>query len=59
MKHFYFLLLLTISSVLFAQSVPYNVDRKKFPLGEDYQKLLPQKLGLWTRFSFHDFLPGH
>lgn len=58
MKHFLFLFSLILNIAIHAQSVPYNVDRRKFPLGEDYQKLLPQKLGMWNRFSFHDFIPG-
>ncbi|MCC6583258.1 MAG: hypothetical protein IT271_06115 [Chitinophagales bacterium] len=43
----------------FSQPVPYNVNKKKFPLGEEFQKLLPLKLGKWNRFAFHDFVPGH
>ncbi|MBK9794301.1 MAG: hypothetical protein IPP60_14710 [Sphingobacteriales bacterium] len=41
-----------------AQPVPYNVNKRKFPLGEEFQKLLPLKLGKWNRFAFHDFVPG-
>ncbi|MBK9329470.1 MAG: hypothetical protein IPM95_09210 [Sphingobacteriales bacterium] len=59
MRNFYLVAFLTAFAFLtFAQPVPYNVNKKKFPLGEDYQKLLPLKIGTWKRFSFHDFLPG-
>ncbi|MEN9447073.1 MAG: hypothetical protein RJA25_363 [Bacteroidota bacterium] len=42
----------------FAQSVPYNVNKKKFPLGDEFDKILPQKLGEWERYAFHDFVIG-
>lgn len=46
-------------NLLFAQSVPYNVNKRKFPLGNEFDKLLPSKLGgNWSRFAFHDFIPG-
>lgn len=42
----------------FSQSVPYGVNKKKYPLSDEFQKLLPQSLGDWKRYSFHDYLPG-
>jgi len=42
----------------FSQSVPYGVNKKKFPLTDEFQKLMPQSLGDWKRYSFHDYLPG-
>jgi hypothetical protein len=41
-----------------AQTVPYNVNKKKYPLGDEFEKLLPLKLGKWTRFAYHDFVPN-
>lgn len=41
-----------------AQSVPYNVNKRKFPLGDEFDKLLPIKIGKWERFAFHDFVQG-
>ncbi len=43
---------------VFAQSVPYNVNKRKFPLGDEFEKLLPLKLGKWYRFAYHDFVPN-
>ena len=36
----------------------YNINKRKFPLGDEFQKLMPQMLGNWTRFAFHDYLPN-
>lgn len=47
-----------INFSLSAQSVPYNVNKHKFPLGEDFRKILPERFGDWERFAFHDFIPG-
>ncbi|MFN8260639.1 MAG: hypothetical protein U0X41_06810 [Chitinophagales bacterium] len=58
MKNFLFPLFLLLAGIAFSQSVPYNVNKKKYPLGEEFQKLLPVKLGKWNRFAYHDFVPG-
>ena len=58
MKKYFLILFLSISASIFAQPVPYNVNHKKFPLGQDFRKLLPEEVGTWTRFSFHDYIPG-
>lgn len=47
------------SLTLFSQSVPYNVHKRKYPLGEQFQKLLPVKLDKWNRYAYHDFVPNH
>jgi len=44
--------------IIFAQSVPYAVNKKKFPLGDEFQKLMPMNLDKWKRYAFHDYLPG-
>lgn len=58
MKNLVLVLLVILSGSVFAQPVPYNVNKRKFPLGEQFQKLLPEKLGNWNRFAFHDYIPG-
>lgn len=58
MKQFFFLFFLSLSSVIIAQSVPYKVNTRKFPLGNNYNKILAPKVGEWERFAFHDFVPG-
>lgn len=45
-------------TVLAIAQVPYNVNKKKYPLGDEFNKLLPLKLGKWNRYAFHDFVPG-
>jgi hypothetical protein len=50
--------LICLYSFVIAQTVPYNVNKRKYPLGEEFDKLLPVKLGKWNRFAFHDFVPG-
>ena len=49
---------LLLGGFIYAQDAPYKVNRKKFPLGQEFRKLLPEELGGWSRFSFHDFIPG-
>jgi hypothetical protein len=59
MKRSVFLFFLLFSGIiLFAQTVPYNVNKRKFPLGDEFEKLMPLKLGKWNRFAFHDFVPN-
>ena len=58
MKKFLFIFSLFIYGISCAQSVPYNVNKRKFPLGDEFQKLLPPTLGEWQRYAFHDYLPG-
>ncbi len=52
------LLFVITSQLLFAQTFPYSINKKKFPLGDDFDKIMPQKIGEWKRFSFHDFVIG-
>lgn len=47
-----------ISALLIAQTNPYSSQKKKYPLGEQFQKIMPLKLGKWNRFAFHDYVPG-
>lgn len=47
-----------ISISLFAQTNPYSAAKKKYPLGEQFSKIMPLKLGKWNRFAFHDYVPG-
>lgn len=54
-----FLFFLYISFVSHAQTIPYNVQKKKYPLGEQFQNLLPLKLEKWNRYAYHDFVPNH
>ena len=58
MKRLLLIFCVLFSVVLVAQSVPYNVNKKKFPLGDEFQKLMPMTLGNWTRYAFHDYLPN-
>lgn len=58
MKNFLFICSLFLCGIIFAQSVPYNVNKRKFPLGDEFQKLMPITLGEWQRYAFHDYLPG-
>ena len=51
-------ILLLFSLLAIAQTVPYNVNKRKFPLGDEFEKILPTKLGKWNRYAFHDFVPG-
>ncbi len=46
-------------NALLAQTFPYNINKKKFPLGEDFEKILPLKIGDWKRYAFHDFVIGN
>ena len=46
-----------VCGMLYAQTIPYNVNKKKFPLGDEFMKLLPIEVGKWSRFAFHDYLP--
>lgn len=41
-----------------AQNIPYNINKKKYPLSDEFQKLMPLNLGKWTRYAFHDYLPN-
>jgi len=47
-----------MSFTAFSQNVPYNVNKRKFPLGDEFQKLMPLNIGEWTRYAFHDYLPN-
>ena len=47
-----------ISVLLVAQTNPYSAAKKKYPLGEEFEKILPLKIGNWNRFAFHDFVIG-
>ncbi len=58
MKKTLLILFVLLSGTFFAQSIPYNVNKKKFPLGDEFRKILPLKVGSWNRYAFHDFLPG-
>lgn len=58
MKNFLFICSLFLSGFIFAQNAPYNVNKRKFPLGDEFQKLMPITLGDWQRYAFHDYLPG-
>ncbi len=58
MKHILIIIALLSGSITFSQKVPYDVNKKKYPLGQDFRKLLPEELGGWSRFSFHDYIPG-
>ena len=58
MKKLLLIFCVLISGFAFAQSVPYNVNKKKFPLIDEFQKIMPITLGNWTRYSFHDYIPG-
>lgn len=58
MRKISLILCLLFSGILFAQNPPYNVNKRKFPLGEDFRKIIPEKIGEWDRFAFHDFIPG-
>ena len=58
MKNILFICSLFLCGFIFAQGVPYNVNKKKFPLGDEFQKLMPPTLGEWQRYAFHDYLPG-
>ena len=51
-------LFVLLNAAVFAQSIPYNVNKKKFPLGDEFRKILPLKVGSWNRYAFHDFIPG-
>ena len=51
-------ILLLCSRLTIAQTIPYGVNKKKFPLGDEFEKILPIKLANWNRYSFHDFVPG-
>jgi len=52
------LIFMLLSTPAIAQKIPYNINTRKYPLGDEFDKLLPVKLGKWTRFAFHDFVPG-
>ena len=41
-----------------AQINPYSAQKKKYPLGDEFDKILPLKIGNWNRFAFHDFVIG-
>ncbi len=58
MKKIILFIFIAINGIAFAQSVPYNVNKKKFPLGDEFEKLLPPRLANWERFAFHDYIPG-
>jgi hypothetical protein len=58
MKKLLLLFAVLFAGISFSQIIPYNVNKKKFPLGDEFQKLMPVALGNWTRYSFHDYLPG-
>jgi hypothetical protein len=58
MKNILILIVLFSAYTAFSQRVPYDVNKKKYPLGQDFRKLLPEELGGWSRFSFHDYIPG-
>ncbi|MDB5226283.1 MAG: hypothetical protein JWN78_476 [Bacteroidota bacterium] len=58
MRKFSLIFLMLLSGAIFAQSIPYNVNKKKFPLGDEFRKILPLKVGSWNRYAFHDFIPG-
>jgi hypothetical protein len=58
MKNMLLILVLLSGCFAFAQKTPYDVNKKKYPLGQDFRKLLPEDLGGWSRFSFHDYIPG-
>lgn len=58
MKNLFVIILVATSNLLFAQSIPYSVNKKKYPLGEDFDKIMPLKIGNWTRYAFHDFVIG-
>jgi hypothetical protein len=57
MKKILFILLCVFHVITFSENAPYNVNKKKFPLGENFRKLLPEKIGDWESFAFHDFIP--
>lgn len=58
MKKILLILCLFSVAIVSAQSVPYNVNKKKFPLVDEFQKLFPLTLGKWTRYAFHDYVPN-
>lgn len=58
MKKILFITSLFLTAFVFAQNAPYNVNKRKFPLGDEFQKLMPPTLGEWQRYAFHDYLPG-
>lgn len=47
-----------MAGVVIAQTNPYSSQKKKYPLGEEFEKIFPLKVGNWTRFAFHDFVIG-
>ena len=47
-----------MSTVVLAQANPYSAQKKKYPLGDEFEKILPLKIGNWNRFAFHDFVIG-
>ena len=51
-------LCVVICASLFAQTNPYSAAKKKYPLGEQKQKIMPLQVGNWHRFAFHDFVPN-
>lgn len=58
MKQKIFILFFSLTSLAFSQTNPYNAQKKKYPLGDQFQKIMPEKIGKWNRFAFHDFVPS-
>jgi hypothetical protein len=40
------------------KTIPYNIDQRPLPVGERFEKLLPKKVGLFTRVTIKEPRPG-
>jgi hypothetical protein len=60
MKHATFLsALLLVATAAFSQkTIPYGVDKKPLPAGEQFQKILPKKVGAFVLTEFKEPEPG-
>lgn len=53
----FFVLCIALFAFRSDKAVPYGVDKRPMPRGNDFKKLIPEKVGDFTRISFHNPSP--